>query len=141
MQITIQVRNAQLVGKGLANIRAEVPRISERTIKQGADAIVRRMKVYPSAPAGSRYTRTYKLQNAWRVSRSATGFTVSANPTGRNGKPYGRYVVGFADGGGQAWMHVGRWNLLRDVTEEEVNKLPPMVEDHIHLVARQQGLA
>lgn len=139
MQLTIQVKNAELVGKGLANIRAEIPRISELTIKKAADAIVKRMRIYPPAPSGSRYVRTYKLQNAWKASRVVNGYTVSADPVNR-GVHYGRYVVGDAYGTGQATVHAGRWQLLRDVTEKEVEKLPPMVEEHIKMVARRENL-
>lgn len=141
MQITIQVRNAELVGKGLANIRAEIPRISQRTIEKAANAIIKIMRVYPAPPAGSRYVRTYRLRDAWKAKRSITGYTVMADPVSRYGTHYGRYVVGYADATGQAWMHVGRWNLLRDVVEQQVEKLPPMVEEHVRLVARSEGLA
>jgi hypothetical protein len=141
MQLTIQVRNAELVGKGLANIRAAIPKISEATIKKSANAVIRRMKIYPPPPSKSKYVRTYRLQRSWRAKRSATGYTISADPVSKYGVRYGRYVVGFADSTGQAWMHVGRWNLLRDVLEDEVSKLPPMVEEHIRLTARREGLA
>ena len=144
MQITLQVRNAQLVGKGLANIRAEIPRISERTIKKAADKIVKTMKIYPSKRPGQRYVRTFRFQNSWRIKRSATGFTISANPIDK-GTNYGRYVVGDFAGtigsGGQAWMHVGRWLLFRDVAEREVSQLPPMVEEQVRMKVKQEGLA
>lgn len=139
-QLTIQVRNAELVGKGLANIRAEVPRISERTIENGAQAIAKRMRIYPAAPSGSRYVRTYRLRDSVKVKRMASGYAVSIDPVSKRGTRYGRYVIGFADGSGQARQN-SHWRLLRDVTEEEVEKLPPMVEEHIRLVARSEGLA
>jgi hypothetical protein len=135
MQITIQVKNAQLVGKGLANIRAEIPKISERTIKTAGEKIIRQMQNYPPERTNQKYVRTYKFKSGWRLDRSATGYTVK-NPTS-----YGRYVVGDFAGSGQAWMHVGRWLLLRDVTEYEVTQLPPMVEEHIRLKVRQERLA
>ena len=134
MQITIQVRNAVLVGKGLANIRAEIPKISERTIEKSAKAIVKRMQVYPAMRPGQKYVRTYTLKNAWRVERGGTGYRV------KNATSYGRYVVGDYSGNAQAWMHVGRWQLLRTVTEEEIEKLPPMVEEYIRLKVKQENL-
>jgi hypothetical protein len=140
MQITISVKNAQLVQKGLANIRAEIPRISTETIYKAAQAIVKQMKIYPPVPTGSRYVRTYKLRDSWKVNRSITGYTVSGNPTSK-GHAYGRYVVGDFAGGGQAWMHVGRWLLFRDVAEHEVSLLPPLVEERVGMKVRQEGLA
>jgi len=139
MQITIQVKNAELVKRGLANIRAEIPKISERTIKKAADAIVKQMRVYPPERTGQRYVRTFKLRDSWRVKPVSKGFTVAS------GVSYGRYVVGTPTGaiggGGQAWMHVGRWLLFRDVAEYETSLLPPMVEEHIRLKVAQEKLA
>lgn len=139
MQITIQVKNAVLVAKGLANIRAEIPRISENTISKSADKIIKRMQVYPDKRPGQRYVRTYRFKGNWKKQRSATGYRVE------NRTPYGRYVVGDYAGtigsGGQAWMHVGRWLLLRDVVEYEVTQLPPMVEQHIRLKVKAENLA
>lgn len=138
-QLTIQVRNAELVGKGLANIRAAIPRISARTIEKGAQAIARRMRVYPPKPANSKYVRTFRLRDSIKVKRMTTGYAVSIDPVSPRGKRYGRYVVGFADGSGQAGQN-SHWRLLRDVTEEEIEKLPPLVEEHIRMVARAEGL-
>lgn len=139
VQITINVKNAQLVAKGLANIRAEIPKISELTIKKAADASVKIMKVYPPPPANTRYTRTFKLRDSFKVTRATNGYTIKADPV-QKGKHYGRYVIGYADGTGQARIHTGRWKLLRDVAEQESDKLPPMVAEHIKMTARKNGL-
>lgn len=143
-QITISVKNAKLVQKGLSNIRAEIPRISANTIKKVAEKIVKRMRDYPPERPGQKYVRTFRLRDSFKISSTSTGFTVKANPTSPRGKKYGRYVIGTFDGGigngGQAWMHVGRWLLFRDVAEYEVSLLPPAVEEHIRMKIKQQGL-
>ena len=111
MQITIQVRNAELVKKGLANIRAEIPRIAESTIKAAAEKVVKRMQVYPPERPRQTYVRTGRLGSSFKITRSATGYTISNNAEAK-GRPYSRYVIGDTagkiGGGGQAWMHVGR---------------------------------
>lgn len=140
MQITIVVKNAKMVSKGLANIRAEIPRISELTMKKIADGIVKEMRNYPPKRPRQRYVRTYKLRDAWQVKKLATGYTV------KNGTKYANYVIGTPQGrignGGQAWMHVGRWLLFRDVAEHEVSKaLPNTVEEYIRIKVKQEGLA
>jgi hypothetical protein len=139
MQLSVQILNAEIVRKGLEDLHAEIPKIGRLQIRRTMEAIVKTMKVYPSAPAGSRYVRTYKLRDSWRITQTVTGYKVSADPTNK-GRRYGRYVVGFADGDGQAWMHVGRWSLLRDVMEREIDKLPPAVSNEISMVARAKGL-
>lgn len=140
MQITIQVKNAQLVAKGLANIRAEIPRISLATIEKAANKIIREMQKYPPERSGQKYVRTYKFKNAWKAEKSVSGFRIENNATGKRGR-YGTYVVGDFAGNNQAWMHVGRWLLFRDVVEHEVTLLPPMVENHIRLKIIKEGLA
>ena len=141
MQLSIQILNADIVRQGLEDLKAEIPKVGRLGIRRAMEAIVRTMKVYPSAPSGSRYVRTYKLRDSWRITSNTNGYTVSANPTSK-GRNYGRYVVGSAYGDGQAWMHVGRWNLLRDVVENVVmENLPSQVSNDISMVARSKGFS
>lgn len=138
--ITIQVKNAKLVAKGLANIRAEIPRISASTIEKAAKGIVKEMRNYPPERPGQKYVRTGRLRDSWKIKMLSTGVTVTGNPV-HKGRAYGRYVVGDGSGAGQAYMHVGRWLLFRDVVEYEVTKLPTAVEERIRMKVRQEGLS
>jgi hypothetical protein len=133
-QLSIQVIGADLVRRGLQNLAAEVPQIGRLQIYQTEQAIVRRMKIYPPPPATSRYVRTGMLGSGWTITPRQDGYTIS------NSTPYTKYVVGTAYGTEQAWMHQGRWQLLRDVSDEEVAKLPRAIEDNIMQVARREGL-
>jgi hypothetical protein len=92
------------------------------------------MKIYPPPPPTSRYVRTFALQHGWTITSRQDGYTTS------NATPYTKYVVGTAYGTEQAWMHVGRWLLLRDVSDEEVGKLPAEIDSHITQVARRENL-
>jgi len=141
MRLSIKIVNADVVRQGLEDLHDEIPKIGRLQIYRTVQAVIRRMKVYPPPPAGSRYVRTYRLRNAWKIEPKENGYAVSADPVSPKGRPYGRYVVGFARGDGQAWMHKGRWNLLRDVMEDEVKKLPNEIEKNISMVARAKGLA
>ena len=134
MQLSIQVIGADIVRKGLQNLAAEIPKIGREQIYRTEQAIVRRMKVYPPAPPASKYVRTGTLGQGWTITSRADGYTIS------NATPYTKYVVGSAYGTEQAWMHVGRWLLLRDVSDEEIRKLPTEIDNHITQVARREGL-
>jgi hypothetical protein len=134
MQLSIQIIGADLVRRGLQNLAAEIPQIGRLQIYQTQQAIVRRMKVYPPPPATSRYVRTFTLQRGWAITPRSDGYTIS------NDTPYAKYVTGSAYGTDQAWMHQGRWQLLRDVSDEEIAKLPKAIEDNISQVARREGL-
>jgi hypothetical protein len=133
-QLTINVTGAELVRKGLQDLSAEIPKIGKMQIYRTAQAIVRTMKVYPPPPAASRYVRTGMLGGGWGIVAQTNGYTL------KNDTPYTKYVVGNAYGIEQAWMHVGRWQKLRDVTEDETGKLPAEIEKEIVLVARRLGL-
>lgn len=133
-QLSITLKNAEFVRKGLQDLAAEIPKVGKQQIWHTAQAIVRRMKVYPPPPAASTYIRTFTLMGGWTITPNTNGYTT------RNDTPYTKYVVGNAYGLEQAWMHQGRWNLLRDVQDEEVAKLPPEIEKEISAVARRLGL-
>ena len=138
-QLSLTVTNAELVRMGLQNLAAEVPKIGQGQIWNSAQAIVKRMKQYPPERINQRYRRTGTLGYGWGVLKKNNGYTV------QNDTPYTKYVVGNAYGLEQAWMHVStdqgkRWNVLRDVVEEEVNLLPKAINEEIDMVARRSGL-
>lgn len=133
MQISLSFRNAQLVRHGLQALDAEIPKISRKVIYNTTLAIVRREKEYPSR-SGSRYKRTYRFRGNWKIVPYELGYRIE-NPTS-----YGHYVVGDAFGRGQAWMHVGIWVPLRQVTEEETAKLPDAIRDELSLAIRRNNL-
>jgi hypothetical protein len=133
-QLSMTVTGAEVVRKGLQDLTAEIPKIGREQIYRTAQAIVRTMKAYPPPPAASRYIRTGVLGGGWSIVNRTDGYTV------RNDTAYTKYVVGNAYGLEQAWMHVGRWQKLRDVSEEETGKLPAEIENQITMVARRLGL-
>ena len=138
-QLSIQINNADIVRRGLQDLSAEIPKIGRLQIYQTSQAIVRRMKIYPPERIGQLYRRTGKLGGGWMIIPNTNGYTT------RNDTPYTKYVVGNAYGLEQAWMHIStdqgkRWNLLRDVQEEEVEKLPKAIEEEITMVTRRVGL-
>ena len=138
-QLSIQVHGAEIVRRGLQDLSAEIPRIGREQIYRTNQGIVRRMKEYwtinvpPELPS---YQRTGRLAGGYMIIRLDNGYRIE------NNVPYTKYVVGNAYGLEQAWMHArpGRHTKLRDVAEEEVEKLPPEIEREISMVARRLGL-
>lgn len=157
MQITISIKG-ELVRKGLADTGAEIPKVSRQQIRVVMERIKRKMQAYPPEPEGQstssshatlgtvyrtakgRYHRTGNLGSHWAIDPTPSGYRIENTAVDPRGKAYGRYVVGDAYGQGQAWMHEGRWQLLRDVVEEETENLPTEVRDLIILVARRHNL-
>lgn len=133
-QLSMTVTGAEIVRKGLQDLGAEIPKVGRQQIYLTASAIARRMREYPPPPAMSTYVRTGTLGGGWQVVSRSDGYTIM------NNTPYTKYVVGNAYGLEQAWMHQDRWQLLRDVTEDETSKLPEEIIKEIELVARRVGL-
>lgn len=138
-QLSISFNNAELVRKGLQDLSAEVPKIGKLQIYRTEQTVVRRMKEYwtmnvpPELPS---YQRTGGLAEGYFISPTTNGYKIT------NNTPYTKHVVGNAYGLEQAWMHArpGRHKTLRDVQEEELEKLPPEIEQEITMVARRVGL-
>ncbi len=77
---------------------------------------------YPPERPGQKYKRTYKLQRGWRASPTPEGAKIE------NVSGYATFVVGDPDGGGQAWMHKGRWWIAEGIIRNERDyKLKPML--------------
>ncbi len=137
--LSLTVRNAKLVAKGLQNLRADIPKIAKNNIENVFKRAVKQMKEYPPERPNQTYIRTYEFKNSWQIIPMATGFKVTNTAT-RRGTRYPFYVVGDAVGQGQAWMHVGRWLLFRDVLDFEMTKLPNITEEHLRIRAKEEGL-
>lgn len=153
MKITVKV-STDLVRQGLEDLESETPKVGRRRMRTVMERIKRRMQEYPPErpgqsieephpvlgkifkPAKGRYKRTGTLGGKWAILKWETGYTITNDAT-QKGRAYGQYVVGSAYGTGQAWMHVGRWQLFRDVVDEETAKLPEEVQDELQTVTRR----
>lgn len=154
-KLSIRVEG-ELVRQGLQDLSAEIPQIGRRGIRTVMNRIVRRMQEYPPEPAGQSkrvshtifgyiikavgYKRTGTLGRSWKIEEIDNGYQIENTARSKRGHRYSRYVVGDAYGTGQAWMHQGRWQVFRDVVDEEVEKLPPEIEQEIVMVARRNNL-
>lgn len=138
MQLSIKV-DGKLVRQGLEDLGAEIPQIGRRRIRTFIDRVYRRVSPYPPERPGQRYRRTGNLFSHWQIVALPDGYQI-ANTAMRKGKAYPQYVIGDARGGSQAWMHKGRWEVLRDVVEDEAQSLPDEIKDDIIMVARSKGL-
>lgn len=139
-QISIRVRG-ELVRKGLQDLHKEIPQIGRQQIRVVMERVKRIMEAYPPERPMQQYQRTGRLFYSWGIDRLGnTGYTLK-NDAQRRGKYYAQWVVGDAYGNKQnRKYHKGRWPLLRDTVEEEVEKrLPPAVAREIVMVARRKG--
>lgn len=142
-RITLKIDQgkATLVRRGLEALRRKMPHIGRSRLYAHALEIVSRMRPYPPELPGQRYVRTGLLGRSWKVKRHGeTGYQIS-NRAYRRGRYYAKWVIGTAYGTHQAEIHRGRWKLLRDEVDREVQKKMPLtVARQIKLVARRENL-
>lgn len=156
MQLSVQVQGT-LVRNGLQNLDAEIPKVSRLVIYRGSQRIIQRMKrpgAKPNHPinwvsprqrkaffasagfgGGVPHRRRGDYISRWKVvPKGDTGYTVMNDSNGA------KFIGGDAYGQSQSPIHAGRWPLLRNESEEEINNLPQEISKEIVMVARRNGL-
>jgi len=135
IQLKFTIKKAKIVRKGLQNLWKKLPEIGRGNVWQALLRIARKLRIYPAKRPGQKYVRTFRLKRNWRVVKAgAQGYMIL------NRTPYTHYVVGYARGHGQAWMHVDRWTTFRDQVEEGMERLPKTIDENIQRVAKSEGL-
>lgn len=161
-RITVSTKNAQLVAKSLEDLSFEIPKISKGRIYGRVTRAKERITKYPAEWAGTLpknwfksdrqrrkvfallnegkipYVRTYAYRDAWQAVNVPDGYRLSTSGRGGN---YAKWVGGDAYGDNQAKIHQGRWPVARDVIDEELEKLPQEVQEHLTMAARRRGLS
>lgn len=158
MRLSIDLPNARLVRQGAQNLDAEIPQVGRRQIRTSLNRIIRIMQAYPPERPGQyrtgshpilgttyiavRYKRTGRLGRSWVIERKGDNGYVIKNDarSPKTRKRYAQYVVGNAYGAGQAWMHKGRWDVFRDVVDDEMQTLPAPINREIEMVARRNNV-
>jgi len=134
VQLKFDIKNVKVVRKGLQNLWRKIPLVGRKNIWDFMVRLLRRMKIYPAQRPQQKYVRTFKFRRGWQVQKvGPTGYMII------NRTPYTKYVVGNAYGGGQAWMHAGRWTTLRDAADKLLANLPQAIHKNLRTVARREG--
>lgn len=148
--------DGKLVKKSLQNLEAEIPKIGTQQIYNTMLRARKRLKkpgarmTYPVPWSSVKqkikviiilkhvlnqmpYVRTGGVQQAFSIVKQKDGYDL-VNETTRVG-----YLYGDAEGKGQIRMARGRYPLMREVVDEEFDKLPTAVVAHIIIAAKEQG--
>jgi hypothetical protein len=153
-QLSIRVKG-DLVRKGLQDLGAEIPRVGRQQIYFTMRRIKARMSKAGKKPSypikwdsekqrkaffasdgfghGIPTRRTGTYINGWTIEPITNGYKMV------NQADYAKFLGGDAYGAVHSGIHIGRYEILRDVTEEEVANLPKEIEDQIVMVARRAG--
>jgi hypothetical protein len=146
-QISVDVQD-KAVRLSLEKLGRAVPGITDDEIKDGLPEVLKEAAGGYSGgasyavppPPGSSYVRTGNYGRSFFWEKN--GFTyVIKNEAYHQGKEYGVYVGGRADGSGQAWMHAGRWPRIIDVVRKWAEeKLVAKIESKLSEFIRREGL-
>ena len=111
-----------------------------------SEAMRRAKQASVSDPAGGPYTvpergyiRTGNLSASTYLEEDGLSFRIKSEAM-RDGRPYSVYVIGSADGYGQAQVHVGYWKPLRESVDEQVEKLMEDLDKDLQDSAEALGL-
>jgi len=142
MQITIRLTNLDNILRGVRKFGAAIPGVGKAALRR---AMQRAKKTasgnYPfggfggySIPPRGTYRRT---------GRYGRGFQIIATQTGtrmESGAAYAVYVGGNSQGGGQVRWHAGRWPLIAESVEAELQPLITELETDFSGLIRQEGI-
>lgn len=143
MQISVRLENDDKVRLGLNKWAQAVERISRDDLR---DAMRRAKKRSVSDPAGGPYSvpergyvRTGNLSASTELIEDGLTFRIESNAM-HDGEPYSVYVIGRADGSGQARIHQGWWTPLRTSVDDEIDDLVRDIDADLGQSAEAAGL-
>ena len=119
--ISMRIRNFDRVRNMLRHLAATQPDLTDEIVGDWAKDMRGTLKgtPYPQRRPNQTYVRTGQVANRWAALQVRSGIweiTNSAkNP--KTGEPYAYRVVGDDKGEDQAWMHLHRWYLFREVID------------------------
>lgn len=151
VKLTIKSNARNKAGKLLSGIQKKIEDEANKELKATSEAIVKAMKKYPPKRPKQKYVRTFTLRNSWKVVKVEKGFsgkrvktlgyTVSSDAK-QKGRRYTKYVVGDAKGNWQnQTYHAGRWQLFKDVVDDQMKKLRKKVVEKIKLTIGRRNIA
>lgn len=139
VRLSLTFPDIELTSKDLEDLTAEVPKLGRGRIYGVMVAAKKLVTTYPSERPGQKYERTGNYGRSWDIEKLADGYRLLGHAVDPKGHDYTKYVAGNAYGYGQAWMHEGRWVMLRDAVEQSMQRLPEEVLEDAQMVSRRQA--
>jgi len=121
MPIKTQIKGVNRVRNSFRKFVSLNARQLDPTMKSWAQDVRAILKgtSYPPVPSGSKYVRTGRLANSWKVTKSKPGHYALENSA-----PYSGYVVGDDGEGGQTAVHKQNgWWQSTPIIQKEIPKL------------------
>lgn len=141
MQLTTTITNADQVKLGIRHVGEAIPRITRRRLDRWLRFVVKISVPYNGGTSYSVPERGY--QRTGELGRRTTT-EVGENQTGIYGKvistaKHSVYVIGNAEGSGQASIHHYYWVIMRDAFEQQIGMLLRDYEADLSEIVRSAG--
>lgn len=158
IQLSAQVRNANLVSKNFEDLTKDIPDVSKSRFWGRIEKARKVLANYPSKYAGKPkhewvsekqrkyvmwairqgiikvpYKRSGRYGQKWEIVKLENGYML------KNTYAAARWIAGTARGEPQARIHQTRWAAMRPTVEDVMQELPKEVQKHITMVARKRG--
>lgn len=142
-QFTVRLEGDTQVRAGLNKWAKSVEPITKDDVRA---AMKRAKKRSVSDPAGGPYTtpdrgwpRTGNLSASTFLVEDGLSFRIESNAV-HDGEEYSAFVIGNAEGRGQAGVHAGFWTPMRTAVDDEVEELVRDIDEHLGESAEAVGL-
>lgn len=150
MQITARLEGNDKLRRGLNKIDKVLPGLHMPSLRKAMKRAMKRavpwrgggsydVPVTENQTNGRGYQRTGNLGASTQIEEEGHSVRIVSNANGRSGG-YSRRVIGYADGEGQAWMHKGRWVLLRTAVDDELRVFLVEYDADMSDIMRQEGI-
>lgn len=124
----IEIRGYNRVENKLRRLASDLSKEVDPIVREWTQEERARFKrtPYPPKPPRSKYVRTGRLANSFAVRKESLARYIIENRA-----PYSSYVIGDNRGENQAWMHRGRWWLMRPMLEEHAPDLTRRISNYL----------
>ena len=144
IQLSLRVEGDTQVRAGLNRYAQTVDRVTREVVKAAMERALKKSIPYRGGasydvPERGGYVRTGNLGRSGYIEQVGLSTRIRVEAY-RDGREYGGYVVGNAEGTGQAWMHVGRWTTLRQAVDAEIDGLTGELDGELQRGVGQAGL-
>jgi hypothetical protein len=139
-QVTVRLVGLETLQTGMGKFQHSLAPVSRDAIKEAMhQALVKTLSGYSTAQRG--YARTGNLFRGTNVEVDGASVRLKSEAYGQSGA-YHTYVIGNAEGYGQARVHAGVWNTARKAVDEQILKLTDggEMEREVDRAARAAGL-
>lgn len=131
IHIYIDPKSGEIARQGLQDLASSYPKIGRLSLYRLAQAIFRVLGIEPAPWPGQVYKRTGTARASRRIEKTETGYIIYYDPVSTYRKRRTHYAVYLrgdpTTGEGQSQYFAGRWKLTAEITNEEMEKLPPEV--------------